>query len=356
MSVLRVLGAGALTTVQDGGRPGWRHLGVGLAGALDPVLAAIANRMVGNSTDAAVLEITMTGPTLAFDQPVRIAMCGGGIDGQFEDTNNTLHVIPNGRPVTLPAGRLRLGTTRNGLRAWLAITGGIDVPLVLGSRSTDLRGSFGGLEGRALRVGDLLPLGSQPHINVDIPDIPDWWIALDNGAANATPIRYLASAMASAHALTDTFGTRAWRVDARSNRQGLRFVGEPVIANLPEQLSAPVAPGTIQLPPDGGPIVLLADAQTVGGYPRLGHVISADLPRMAQLRAGDAVHFIAVGPAEAEAARQRRQGEVARLQWALDSALQRPVRNRPAPPDASKERETDTGVSRPDDCHSSEFD
>ncbi len=324
MSALRVLVAGALTTVQDGGRSGWRHLGVGVAGALDPILAAIANRMVGNSADAAVLEMTMTGPTLAFDQAVRIALCGGGIDAQFEAANdNTIQTIPSGRPVTLSAGRLCLGSTRSGLRAWLAIAGGIDVKPVLGSRSTDLRAGFGGLGGRALQVGDVLPLGAQPPIKIDTPDIPSWWIALENGAANARPIRYIASAMATTHALTHTFAAREWRVDARSNRQGLRFVGEPVIAKLPEQLSAPVAPGTIQLPPDGGPIVLLADAQTVGGYPRLGHVIAADLPRMAQLRAGVVVRFVEVSPAEADAARQRLHGRIARLYSALDSALTR---------------------------------
>jgi len=323
MSVVRVLVAGALTTVQDGGRCGWRNLGVGLAGALDPVLAALANRMVGNSADAAVLEMTMTGPTLAFDQPVRIALCGGGIDAEFEDANNTRHAIPTGAPVTLSAGVLRLASTRSGLRAWLAIAGGIDVRPVLGSRSTDLRAGFGGLDGRALRIGDVLPLGPQPPINVDTPAIPNWWLALDKAAPNATPIRYIASALASTHALTETFAAREWRVDARSNRQGLRFVGEPVIAKLPEQLSAPVAPGTIQLPPDGGPIVLLADAQTVGGYPRLGHVISADLPRLAQLRAGVVVRFVDVSPAEADAARQRFHGRIARLHSALDSALAR---------------------------------
>lgn len=163
--VWRVIAPGSLTTVQDRGRDSWRHLGVGRAGALDPASAALANRMVGNPSDAAVLEITLIGPTLELPQPARIALCGAAIDARFEDAQNRVHTIPGGRPVDLPAGRLRLGAIRSGLRAWLAVAGGFDVPHVLGSRSTDLRGGFGGLQGRALRSDDALALGPQPALH-----------------------------------------------------------------------------------------------------------------------------------------------------------------------------------------------
>jgi 5-oxoprolinase (ATP-hydrolysing) subunit C len=313
---IRVLHGGALTTVQDLGRNGWRHLGVAHAGALDPVQAALANRLVGNAPDTAVLELTLSGPTLEIAQPVRIAICGAMIDARFEDTRTQQHAVPCGRPVTLPAGTLKFGAIRNGLRVWLAVAGGIDVPRVLGSRSTDLRGGFGGIDGRALRAGDTLPLGAHTAIHARTMTAPSWWIALDDAALSSSAIRFVPRDTLEAHALTE----RAWTVDPRSNRQGLRCAGEAMPSAFAESLSAPVAPGTIQLPPDGQPIVLLADAQTVGGYSRLGHVIAADLPRLAQLRAGDPLRFVAVDAAAARAAALRRRGEIARLHWALDRA------------------------------------
>ena len=318
----RVIAAGSLTTVQDGGRDGWRHLGVGRAGALDPASTALANRMVGNASDAAVLEITLSGPTLELPQPARIALCGAAIDARFEDSQGRTHAIPGGRPVDLPAGLLRLGAIRSGLRAWLAVAGGFDVPHVLGSRSTDLRGGFGGLHGRALRSGDALSLGPQPAFDLIEPQTPAWWVALDTALANASPIRYVATGgnPASIDA-AQALAAQDWRVDPRSDRQGLRCSGAPILATLPEQVSAPVAPGTIQLPPDGQPIVLLADAQTVGGYPRLGHVIAVDLPRLAQLRAGEALRFEAIAVDTAVALRRKRDAELTRALRAVDDRL-----------------------------------
>ena len=318
--MLHVRHGGALTTVQDRGRSGWRHLGVAHAGALDPVQASRANRLVGNSVDAAVLELTLRGPGLEFEQPTRIALCGAHIDAHFEDARAERHAVPLGRPVTLPAGTLRLGMIRNGLRAWLAVAGGIDVLRVLGSRSTDLRGGFGGIEGRALHSGDALPLGAHAAIDAKALEAPNWWIALDQAASMQDAIRYIPGASSESPMLAE----RTWTIDARSNRQGLRCSGDAIVATSCEQISAPVAPGTIQLPPDGQPIVLLADAQTVGGYPRLGHVIAADLPRLAQRRAGDALRFVAVDAIASRAAARRRQGEIARLHWAIDLALNHP--------------------------------
>jgi antagonist of KipI len=129
--------------------------------------------------------------------------------------------------------------------------------------------------------------------------------------------------MAGLHALADALDARAWRVSPRSDRQGLRCEGDGLICALPEQVSAPVAPGTIQLPPDGCPIVLLADAQTIGGYPRLGFVLAADLPRLAQARPGEALRFAAVDRGQAAAANRKYRGQIARLHWAVDLALAR---------------------------------
>jgi biotin-dependent carboxylase-like uncharacterized protein len=312
----RVDSSGALTTVQDLGRDGWRHLGVARAGALDPDQAALANRLVGNPAGAAVLEITLVGPTVSLPAPARIALCGADADLRFEDAAGCSHAIPGGRRIDLPAGRLRVGALRGGLRAWLAVAGGIATAPVLGSRSTDLRGGFGGLDGRALRVGDALPIGAHEALDTAAPRFAAHWFALDAHDARTAPIRYVPSSLDIAGALEG----RTWTVDPRSDRQGLRCAGEALSTALPEQISAAVAPGTIQSPPDGRPIVLLADAQTVGGYPRLGHVIAADLPRLAQRRPGDALRFVAIDAAAARAATLRRRGEIARLHWAIDLA------------------------------------
>ncbi|MGN6513831.1 MAG: biotin-dependent carboxyltransferase family protein [Lysobacteraceae bacterium] len=318
MSV-RVLAPGLLTTVQDRGREGWRHLGVGCAGALDPHAHALANLLAGNPVEAAALEITLRGPTLRFTHATRIALCGADIDARCDGV-----ALPSARPCVLPAGStLALGACRHGARAYLAVAGGIDVAPVLGSRSTDLRGGFGGLDGRALRAGDVLPLAAQPAgTEADAPRCAAWWIDAQPEDTPDGAIRVLPGDEATSP--VDALFRQAWRVAAASDRQGLRLEGDALrIADARERLSAPVAPGTLQLPPDGQPIVLLADAQTHGGYPRIGHVIRADWPRLAQLRPGDALRFAPCTAAEAHAAWRRQCHLLARL--ALRIASARPV-------------------------------
>lgn len=311
---LHVLAPGTLTTVQDSGRRGWRHLGVGRAGALDADAARLANRLVGNAPDAAVLEITLSGPRLRFERSLRLALCGADIDARFVDEAGATAALPTGRPLTLPPGELRLGAVRNGARAWLAVAGGIAVPVVLGSRSTDLRGGFGGVEGRALRAGDVLPLGDAEVATPTAPRFPAWWIDRDFTDADARTVRYVPAA-------AGVLEGREWRVSPHSDRQGLRLLGDAPAPVRTERVSAPVAPGTIQQPPDGQPIVLLADAQTTGGYPELGHVIAADLPRLAQLRPGEALRFEAVDARRADALARRRRALLARLELAIDARL-----------------------------------
>ncbi len=310
MSV-RVLAPGLLTTVQDIGRFGQRHLGVGLAGALDAYSHAVANLLAGNTADAPTLEITLSGPRLLFEHATRIALCGADIDAHAGAV-----AIPGWRPAWLPSGTtLVLGGCRRGARAYLAVEGGFEVPRVLGSASTDLRGGFGGPGGRGLRAGDILRIAeSGPRVVADPADglrIAPWWIdpAPDLDFDADATIRVLAGNDATAP--PDALFAREWQVAAASNRQGLRLAGGPLHSADPgERVSEPVAPGTIQLPPDGEPIVLLADAQTHGGYPRIGHAIRADWPRLAQLRAGDTVRF---APCTREQARQLRSAQAQRL-------------------------------------------
>ncbi|HSR66014.1 MAG TPA: biotin-dependent carboxyltransferase family protein [Xanthomonadaceae bacterium] len=312
---VRVLAPGLLTTVQDRGRLGWRHLGVGAAGALDPHAHALANLLAGNDAGAATLEISLAGPTLRFERAARIALCGADIEARCDGI-----ALPGARPCLLPAGStLALGPCRRGARAYLAVEGGFDVGPVLGSRSTDLRGGFGGLDGRALRKGDALPLGPARDVAVDAPRFPSWWIDAMPGRGPAGMIRVLPGADATAPG--DALFRRDWDVAAASDRQGLRLEGEAIaVADRRERVSAPVAPGTIQLPPDGRPIVLLADAQTHGGYPRIGHVVRADWPRLAQLRPGERLRFAPCTPEQAHAAWQRRRQELARLALMIAAA------------------------------------
>ena len=305
---IEVLTPGLQTTVQDLGRAGHRHLGVGAAGALDAYSLRVANRLVGNADGAAALEITLQGPRLRFARATRIALTGADIDAHVDGI-----AIPGWRPVDLPAGsELVLGPCRRGARACLAVAGGFEVDAILGSASTDLRAGFG----RALVAGDTLDAASVA--NVDAVAIARWWIDPDPDLdlRHAQPIRVLPGHDATAP--VDALFAQPWRVTSQSNRQGLRLQGDALqLAHPGDRLSEPVAPGTIQLPPDGQPIVLLAEAQTVGGYPRIGHVISADLPRLAQRRLGDSVQFVPVDAAAAHAAACAQRHRLTRIGVAI---------------------------------------
>lgn len=309
MSV-QVLQPGLSSLIQAGPRRGLRHLGVAGTGALDPYSHAIANLLVGNRPDAAALEITLAGPTLRFGQPVRIAVCGADIQARAGG-----HDLPGWRPLHLPAGcELVLGHCTAGARAYLAVAGGFLVEEMLGSASTDLRAGFGGLGGRSLQKGDRLSIGAEDSgddgAGTAQPAQARWWIDptpdLDFGDTPAL-IRILPPGDGSSQP-PELFNTD-WQVAPASNRQGLRLESPALETNPGDLLpSEPVTPGTVQLPPDGQPIVLLADAQTHGGYPRLGHAILADRPRLAQLRPGDRLRFVACTPSQAhQALREQRQ-------------------------------------------------
>lgn len=315
---IEVIAPGPLSHVQDLGRDGWRHLGIARGGALDPGCAALANALIGNDDEAAVLEFTLQGPSLRLPRPLRIAVMGAACDVRFEG-----QALPQARPIDLPAGDLRLGGMRDGVYAWLAVQGGFDLPRVLGSRATDLRGGFGGLDGRALRAGDRLALGPHTRIDATTPRVPRWWIDPYCEHEPQAPIRYRASQAPAVREAARQLGEQVWRVHPASNRQGLRLSGAALADAGGSGLSEPVAPGTIQLPPDGQPIVLLADAQTVGGYPRLGHVIAADLPRLAQAGPNAGLRFRACDAAEAAMAARTARAEIARLRLAIDARLRR---------------------------------
>jgi len=314
---IEVLAAGFATSIQDAGRPALRRFGIASGGALDPWAFALANLLVGNAPGAAALEVTLAGPALRFGGAARIALCGARIDAEVDGTP-----VPPARPIDLPAGSvLRLGRCRDGARAYLAVCGGIAVEPVLGSAGTDLRAGFGGLQGRLLQRGDRLPLATDAATDASSLRIPAWWIdtACDDRAPGEDGvIRVLPGSDGTTPA--GALFTRSWTIATDSNRQGLRLQGDPLApADRGERVSEPVVPGTLQLPPDGNPIVLLADAQTHGGYPRIGHAIRADWPLLAQLRPGDRLRFAACTPEVARRALCSQRQRLHRIALALDA-------------------------------------
>ncbi len=304
---ITVLAPGLLSTVQDAGRNGWRHLGVGRSGALDSLSFSIANLLVGNAANTGAIEITLTGPRLHFSEPARIAICGARIDASLDG-----QTLPCWRHVDIPAGsELRLGACRQGARAYLAVAGGFDIKPMLGSPGTDLRAGFGGIDGRALQSGDRLTIAAGFRPPSDQVVIDSRWI--DPAPDLDFSIPAIIHVLPGHDALTkiDVLFADEWRIGNSSNRQGLRLEGTALqIADPRERVSEPVLPGTLQLPADGQPILLLADAQSHGGYPRIGHVIRADWPRLAQLRPGDSLRFV---PCDAIQAQQKLTGQRQRL-------------------------------------------
>jgi len=313
---LHVLTAGLASSVQDGGRHGFAALGIGTSGAADGYSYAVGNLLVGNAPDAASLEASLLGPTLECRRAVRIAITGASIEATCDG-----EVLPGWRVIDLPAGsRLQLGRCLQGTHAYLAINGGIDVSAPLGSRATDLRGGFGGLEGRWLRAGDVLPLGpvcSEPTSRLRIGR--RWVNPLPDIELNAPAVLRVLPGSDPLSEPTALFD-QAWQVAANSGRQALRLRGRALrLMDSSERWSEPVMPGTLQLPADGQPIVLGVDAQTVGGYPRIGHVIRADWPRLAQLRQGQMLAFRAVDQAQALAAWRGVKSRLARIALAITS-------------------------------------
>jgi biotin-dependent carboxylase-like uncharacterized protein len=303
--VLEVLEPGMLTTVQDAGRPEWTHLGVPVSGACDPWSLAVANLLLDTDRGAAALEMTLVGPTLAVLAPGIVALAGADLGGRVRENGRRL--LP-GR-----VHRLERSTTlefpgpvdpTTGARAYLAMPGGIAVPDVLGSASTCLSGGFGGMDGRPVRSGDRL----EPRTgSVDRPDLEDriWSVADEDAPAigpDEAPIRLVDGPHLDmlGGSILDRLIAAPWVVDQASDRVGLRLAGPDLAgrdatgeprAIWPELLSHGVVWGAVQLPPDGAPIVLLADHQTVGGYPVVAVAIVADRPRLGQLRPGSSVRF-----------------------------------------------------------------
>lgn len=290
---------GFLSLLQDEGRRSTAAMGVPHAGPADPRSFRLANRLVGNADDATSLEITVSGPALRFAGPAHIAVVASAADGA-ELTVDGLP-CPDGAVVPVGAGQLvEIGRIRVGLRAYLAVAGGFDTPRTVGSRSSDV---LVGLGPGPLAVGDRLSLGrpTRPHGVLTHPGPRD--------GRTASAIRVLAGPHPMGGVAWEHLTTRTWTVTADSNRVGVRLTGsDPLpVDRSPSIPSTGMVTGAIQVPPDGRPIVLMPDHATVGGYPVIGCVISADLAALGQLRPGDTVRFTGVDLEEA--ARMAGHGE-----------------------------------------------
>ena len=299
---IRVAKPGFFTTVQDFGRYGYAHLGISPAGAADRLSFRIANLLVGNDENMTVLEMTLFGDTLEFEDNAAIAIAGADCDCKAGSDRLPLNTV-----IELSAGAvLQCGSTKNGARGYLAVQGGIDVPLVMGSSSTFIPAHFGGFQGRHLQAGDVLPIGNHDGLRTR---------ALHSGAiesmARSGPLRVTKGAQ------QDWFGPEAFEallssiyvVSEQSARTGLRLKGEAIRPREQLELLTDGIPlGAVQVPQDGQPIILFVDQQTTGGYPKIANVITADMHRVGQLRPGDEVRFAEISIAEAvQALREQEQ-------------------------------------------------
>ncbi len=318
---LEVLDGGAATTVQDGGRFGYRRLGVAVSGALDSVWLACANALAGNAAATAALEMRLAGPRLKVTAgPLRIALVGAD-DARIERGGEPPLALPAWRSATLEDGDvLRVGLVRAGV-GYLAVAGGIDVPLRIGSRSTYLRAQLGGVDGRPLRRDDRIRTGTLAAAAAGHPEL-----AGSSPYAHASgPLRVLLGPQDDHFISTalETLSVGEYAVTRDADRMGIRLEG-PALAHRPEKggeiVSDGVVPGALQVPPSGQPILLCADCQTVGGYPKIAVVIRADLPRLAHLLPGDRARFEIVTREQAVAALHEQVARVAAWIGGMEAA------------------------------------
>lgn len=304
-AALKVVAPGMHTTVQDLGRFGYQAFGVPVSGALDATSHRLANRIVGNDDRAPTLEILFQGPTLeVMADTVRVGIAGG--DAEIELLEDRPRSLGGWRSVLLRRNQMfRVSRLSNVACCYLAVEGGFAVEHCLGSASTYARGGFGGLEGRALRMGDLLPLAREQG-----SDRAELGLAEPPPFGRDQPIRLVLGPQQDyfTEAALEALVSREFTVSTHSDRMGMRLDG-PTLAHRDGYniVSDGIATGAIQVPGSGQPILLLADHQTTGGYPKIATVISADIPVVGRRKPGDAIRFTAVDVAEAE--RLRREAE-----------------------------------------------
>jgi len=290
---IRVATPGFFTTVQDLGRYGYAHLGISPAGAADPLSFRIANRLVGNNESAPALEMTLLGASLEFDESAIVALTGAACECKAGSAQ-----VPANAAFDIPAGAvLQCGSVTDGARCYLAVQGGFEIPLCMGSASTFVAGHFGGFKGRRLQGGDVL--GIRQHGSLRVRSLRPRALESLRAPQALRVTKGPQEDWFDPEAFEKLF-TSAYTVSEQSDRAGVRLKGEVVRPReQSELLTEGIALGAIQVPPDGQPIILFVDQQTTGGYPKIANVIAADMHRVGQLRPRDEVGLVEVSIAEA---------------------------------------------------------
>ncbi|WP_297421229.1 biotin-dependent carboxyltransferase family protein [Clostridium sp.] len=308
---ITVLNPGLLTTIQDLGRIGYQKYGVIVSGAMDTYSMRLSNIIIGNNENEGVLEITMVGPSLELLKGTLFSITGADISPTINNKP-----VPMGRPVYLKKDCiLKFGPCKTGCRSYLAVAGGFDIPLVMGSKSTYLRAGLGGIEGRALKRDDVLNIGTRNKLSRKLIDkmkeikseeefvATRWYVQGYKGSSNSKIIRAFEDRQYKeiSHESIAKFFNEEFNIDSKSDRMGYRLAGPKIeLREKLEMISEEVSMGTIQVPPDGNPIILLADKQTAGGYPKIAHVASVDIQKIVQLKPNEKIAFKKITIKDAE--------------------------------------------------------
>lgn len=306
--MLKIIRAGMNSSIHDSGRTGWRQYGISYGGVMDHPAMQTANMLVGNAPNSAVLEITLGQFCAEFQRDGWFALTGAGCQAQLDGKP----VWTGWRTAVKSGQRLTLSLPLHGMRSYLAIDGGYLIEELMGSCSTDLKAGFGGFAGRSLQDGDRLPLGKpQRHFRQAAGVRQLLW----GNRVRALPGPEYHE---FSHESQEAFWRTAWQLNPQSNRMGYRLQGRTLQREASrDMLSHGLLPGVVQVPPGGQPIVLMADAQTTGGYPRIACVIEADLYHLAQLRLGEPVHFVHCTLEEALRAKREQQRSLEQMAWGL---------------------------------------
>ncbi|WP_175638667.1 5-oxoprolinase subunit C family protein [Metabacillus schmidteae] len=334
---IKVTQPGILTTIQDMGRKGFQQYGVAVGGVMDEVAARISNLLVGNSEDEAVIELTVIGPSLLFEQEYLISICGADLSAKVDNIP-----VPLWRPVLVKKGsRLTFGRPKNGCRSYVAVAGGLDIPIIMNSRSTYIRGKIGGINGRALKKGDQLQPKEHRSLEAQVlteflkrkeESAPfhcvNWMIPPHMRSINKknSDIRIIKGPQFTmfSSASQDRFLAEEYKVTPQSDRMGYRLSGAKLeVTSQHNLLSEAVPMGTIQVPNDGQPIVLMSDHQTIGGYPKIGYVISVDLPGLSQIMPGEYIKFMEVSVSEAQHLLLKRERAIKEIKIGISLAIRR---------------------------------
>lgn len=314
---IQVKKGGPLTTLQDLGRNGYQKYGVIVSGAMDQVSLRLGNLLVGNKESEGALEMTLSGPALKVPAGLVFAITGADLQAKLGGSP-----VPRNRAIYVKQdGLLTFGFAQEGCRGYLTVAGGFAVPEVMGSKSTYLRAKLGGVEGRPLQSGDEMETGAlneaQEALSQKLAKLPGkdfssfGWSIPETSLFSSSPIRVAEGLQYDwfKDESVRTFFTTAYTITPEADRMGYRMDGEKLEYKEEgkQLISEPVTFGSIQVPADGKPIVLMADCQTTGGYPKIGQVIQADLPRLGQMKPGQRVYFQLVNLAEAEKALARQE-------------------------------------------------